>query len=56
MSELTDLEISKLEGGSNCAASIVFSASFGGLFGGAGAVIFGLAAATGPNCLQLWGD
>jgi len=55
MNELKDSEADELKGGvSQCAYNIGVSASFGGLFGGAGAVIGAVAAATGPSCLGWW--
>ena len=56
---MTDAEAAELKGGINtslsgCAYNIGISASFGGLFGGAGAVVGALAAATGPSCLGWW--
>jgi hypothetical protein len=55
MKDLTDAQASELKGGvSQCAYNIGISASFGGLFGGAGAVIGAVAAATGPSCLGWW--
>ena len=40
--------------GGDCAYNVVVSASLGGLFGGAGAVVGAVVAATGPSCLALW--
>nr|WP_294795577.1 hypothetical protein [uncultured Mucilaginibacter sp.] len=59
MKDMTDAEAAELKGGINaslsgCAYNIGISASFGGLFGGAGAVVGALAAATGPSCLGWW--
>jgi hypothetical protein len=55
MKNLLDSEAEKLTGGlSSCGYNIVASASFGGLFGGAGALIGAIAAATGPSCLAWW--
>jgi len=55
MKDLTDSQADDLKGGiSTCGYNIVASASFGGLFGGAGAVIGAIAAATGPSCLGWW--
>ena len=55
MKNLTDEAADELKGGiSQCAYNIGFSASIGGLFGGAGAVIGAITAATGPSCLGLW--
>lgn len=55
MKNLTDAEADELKGGvSQCAYNIGISASLGGLFGGAGAVIGAVAAATGPSCLGWW--
>lgn len=55
MKDLSQLEADELKGGaSHCATNIAFGASLGGLFGGAGAIIGAVAAATGPACLGLW--
>ncbi|MDT3401259.1 hypothetical protein [Mucilaginibacter terrae] len=56
MKNLTDEKAKELQGGSahGCGYNIVFSAAVGGLFGGPGAVIGALAAATGPSCLAIW--
>ncbi len=55
MKNLTDERAHDLKGGvSQCLTNIGFSASFGGLFGGAGAVIGAIAAATGPSCVGWW--
>jgi hypothetical protein len=55
MKDLTDAEASQLKGGaSSCGYNIVVSATVGGLFGGAGAVVGAIAAATGPSCLGWW--
>jgi len=57
MKDLTNLSADQLKGGSagnQCAYQIASSAVLGGLFGGAGAVIGAVAAATGPGCLSLW--
>ena len=57
MKQLTDEQSQEIDAGSasgNCGYNIVMSASLGGLFGGAGAVIGAIAAATGPSCLNLW--
>jgi hypothetical protein len=55
MKNLTDSEAHGLKGGvSQCAYNIGISASLGGLFGGAGALIGAVAAATGPSCLGWW--
>ena len=57
MTQLTDDQADEIKAGSasgNCGYNILMSASLGGLFGGAGAVIGAVAAATGPSCLQLW--
>ena len=51
MKDLSIAEAEELNGGaSQCATNI----AFGGLFGGAGAVIGAVAAATGPACLGWW--
>lgn len=57
MEQLTDELAKEIDAGtsaSSCGYNIVLSASLGGLFGGAGAVIGAVAAATGPSCLNLW--
>lgn len=55
MKNLTDAQAAQLRGGvSECAYNIGVSASFGGLFGGAAAVIGAVVAATGPSCLGWW--
>jgi len=57
MKHLTDDDAEQITAGSsagNCTYNILASATLGGLFGGAGAVIGAVAAATGPSCLALW--
>jgi len=55
MKELSDSEAQQLKGGAgSCGYNIVVSATVGGLFGGAGAAIGAVAAATGPSCLAWW--
>ena len=55
MKNLSDSEAGELSGGvSDCGYNIAVSASFGGLFGGAGALIGAVVAATGPSCLGWW--
>jgi len=55
MKNLSDSQADELKGGvSQCVYNIGFSASLGGLFGGAGAVVGAVAAATGPSCLGWW--
>ncbi|SEM74336.1 hypothetical protein ACRQ5D_31295 [Mucilaginibacter sp. P25] len=58
MKDLTDEHADELKGGAasgmSCGYNIVVSASLGGLFGGAGAVVGAVVAATGPSCLGLW--
>jgi len=55
MKELTDREADELKGSvSQCGYNIAVSATVGGLFGGVGAVIGAVAAATGPSCLGWW--
>jgi hypothetical protein len=57
MKSMSDEQADALQAGSaagNCTYNILVSASLGGLFGGAGAVIGAVAAATGPSCLALW--
>jgi hypothetical protein len=53
MKDLSDAEAKELKGGA-CGYNIVVSATVGGLFGGAGAAIGAVLAATGPSCLALW--
>lgn len=54
--KLEDADAAEMKGGvaGACITQIAFGASFGGLFGGAGALIGAAAAATGPACLGLW--
>lgn len=55
MKEILDDEAADLTGGAGkCVTSIAFGMTFGSLFGGAGAIIGGLAAAAGPGCLNLF--
>jgi len=57
MKDLSEEKAKQLKGGTaaaGCGYNIVFSATVGGLFGGAGAVIGAVAAATGPSCLAIW--
>ena len=55
MRPMSDDELGSLAGGvDQCAASIALTASVGSLFGGAGAIVGAVAAATGPNCLGWW--
>lgn len=57
MKDLTEEQSKACKGGyaaMSCGYNIVVSASLGGLFGGAGAVVGAVAAATGPSCLGLW--
>ena len=55
MKELSDERADALKGGvSQCGYNIVASATVGGLFGGAGAVVGAVVAATGPSCLGWW--
>lgn len=58
MKQLSDEKAKELTGGKaligQCAYNIGISASLGGLFGGAGALVGAIAAATGPSCLALW--
>jgi hypothetical protein len=55
MKDLNDEEANGLRAGVNqCLTNVVFSASAGGLFGGVGAIVGGVAAATGPSCLGWW--
>ena len=57
MKNISDEAADQLKGGSSgnqCAYQIASSAVVGGLFGGAGAIIGAVAAATGPGCLSLW--
>ena len=57
MKDISDEAADQLKGGlavNQCAYQIASSAVVGGLFGGAGAIIGAVAAATGPGCLSLW--
>lgn len=57
MKNMSDEEAAQLKGGSassSCGYNIAVSATVGGLFGGAGAIIGAIAAATGPSCLAIW--
>jgi ribosomal protein S9 len=58
MKQLSEEKAKELIGGTTpvgqCAYNIGVSASLGGLFGGAGALVGAIAAATGPSCLALW--
>jgi hypothetical protein len=57
MKDLSIDAAENLTGGTSvnqCGYQIVSSAVVGGLFGGAGAIIGAIAAATGPGCLSLW--
>jgi len=55
MKDLSDQQADDLRGGvSACATSIVLSTSIGGLFGGVGAAIGFIGAATGPACLAIF--
>ena len=56
MKELSDAQAKQLTGGTSpsCGYNIVVSATVGGLFGGAGAAIGAIVAATGPSCLGWW--
>ncbi|MFC0513123.1 hypothetical protein ACFFGT_02890 [Mucilaginibacter angelicae] len=55
MKDLSDAKANELRGGSaSCGYNIVVSATVGGLFGGAGAAVGAIAAATGPSCLGWW--
>lgn len=58
MKSLSDEQAEEIKAGTavkmDCGYNIVLSASLGGLFGGAGAVVGAVAAATGPSCLGLW--
>lgn len=55
MKDLSDPQADERCGGvGQCAYNVVVSASVGGLFGGAGAVIGAITAATGPSCLGWW--
>lgn len=55
MKNLTDSAADELRAGlSTCGYNIVASATLGGIFGGAGALIGAVAAATGPSCLAWW--
>lgn len=55
MKDLSDAQAQRLKGGStSCGYNIVVSATVGGLFGGAGAAVGAVVAATGPSCLGWW--
>ena len=56
MNDISDESADDLKGGlaAGCGYQIVSSAVVGGLFGGAGAIIGAVAAATGPGCLGFW--
>ncbi|MCC8407727.1 hypothetical protein LJ707_02220 [Mucilaginibacter sp. UR6-1] len=55
MKELSDAQAKQMIGGAtSCGYHIVVSATVGGLFGGAGAAIGAVIAATGPSCLGWW--
>jgi hypothetical protein len=58
MKDLSDEKANAIKGGvaagSDCGYNIAVSATVGGLFGGAGAVIGAITAATGPSCLGWW--
>lgn len=57
MKDLSKEKARSLKGGSaaaDCGYNVAVSATIGGLFGGAGAIIGAVAAATGPSCLGLW--
>lgn len=55
MKKLDDKDLMRLHVGANeCGQAIVFGAMFGSLFGGAGTLLGGVVAATGPECLGWW--
>lgn len=55
MKNISDAKAGEIRGGSSdCGYNVAMSASVGGLFGGAGAVVGAVAAATGPSCLGWW--
>jgi hypothetical protein len=55
MKDLSDADAKELKGGSSsCGYNIAMSATVGGLFGGAGAAVGAVLAATGPSCLGWW--
>lgn len=57
MKDLSNEDAQQLRAGTSgnqCLYQIASSAFVGGLFGGAGAVVGAVAAATGPGCLALW--
>lgn len=57
MKELSDAEAQLLKGGAgsgSCGYHVAMSATVGGLFGGAGAAVGAVLAATGPSCLGWW--
>ncbi|MEO5912093.1 MAG: hypothetical protein ABIP95_14475 [Pelobium sp.] len=55
MKELTEKEMKEIYfGDKECAKAIAIGGILGGVFGGAGALIGGAIAATGPDCLGWW--
>ena len=55
MQELTEKQMEEIHFGEyECAKSIAITGMFGSFFGGAGAIIGGAIAATGPDCLGWW--
>lgn len=55
MIELTEKEMEEIHfGDKECAKAIAIGGILGGVFGGAGALIGGAIAATGPDCLGWW--
>ena len=54
--KLEDSDADQIKGGvaGACITHIAFGASVGGLFGGVGAIVGAVAAASGPACLGLW--
>jgi hypothetical protein len=54
MKELSDERAAEIKGGTNCAYNVAVSATVGGLFGGAGALVGAVVAASGPSCLAWW--
>jgi hypothetical protein len=55
MEMLNDNQLSQIRVGDNeCAQAVALGVIFGGLFGGAGAVLGGVVAATGPECMGWW--
>jgi hypothetical protein len=55
MEKLKNEDLVKINVGANeCGQAIIYGAMFGSLFGGAGTLLGGIVAATGPECLGWW--